>query len=80
MNNPRPKVAKEITRSVSVEIQQQLWHHQSYTLIRKDLKDKNPGTIHPLLDNLTALHITHYHIYNLQLTNAHDYLKTESST
>jgi hypothetical protein len=41
-----------------------------HAVIKKYLKDKNPGTTHPLLDNSTILHKTHDQIYHLQFTNA----------
>jgi hypothetical protein len=46
-----------------------------YTLIQKDLHDKNPGTTHPLSDNLTILHKTLGQTYHSPFTNARGSLK-----
>jgi hypothetical protein len=48
---------------------------QSCTQAKKDLLDSNPGTIHPLSDNLTTLHNTHDPTYILPFTNTHGFPK-----
>jgi hypothetical protein len=50
--------------------------HRSCTQTKKDLQDKNPGTTHPLSDNLTILHRTHGQKYHLPFTNARVFPKT----
>jgi hypothetical protein len=47
----------------------------SCTQTKKDLLDKNPGTIHPSSDNLITLHKTHDPTYLLPFTNAHVFPK-----
>jgi hypothetical protein len=50
---------------------------QFYTLTQKDLHANNPGTIHPLSDNLTILHKILGRTYHSLFTNARGSLKNQ---